>query len=215
VNTPLPIGPSLDALQSAFLAQVLPKILSHGRVYFRHLRSAELKEEYIAEMVALAWKWHRRLADRGKDATQFPSAIATFAARAVRCGRRLAGMDRARDVLSPLAQRRTGFAVGKLPDCSALDGSPLDEALHDNTRSLPDQQAAFRLDLPRWLATLGTRDRRIAEDLALGYRTGELAAAYRLSAARISQLRRRFHYSWRLFQGEPPAPARRAGGGVA
>ena len=93
--------------------------------------------------------------------------------------------------------------------------SPLDEALHDNTRSLPDQQAAFRLDFPRWLATLGTRDRRIALDMALGYRTQELARAYRLSAPRISQLRRRFHHSWQQFQGEPPAPARRAEGGVA
>ena len=142
-------------------------------------------------MVALAWAWHLRLAERGQDAAQFPSAIAKFAARAVRSGRRLAGMDRA-DVLSPLAQQRTGFAVGKLPDCSAL-----------------------RLDLPRWLATLGTRDRRLALDLALGYRTQELAAAYRLSAARISQLRRRFEQSWRQFQGEPPAPARRHDGGVA
>jgi hypothetical protein len=206
---------ALDPLQATFLASVLPKVLSHGRVYFRHLRSAERKEEYIAEMVALAWKWHRRLAERGKDATQFPSAIAAYAARGVRNGRKLAGMDRARDVLSPLAQRRKGFAVCKLPDCSTLDGSPLDEALHDNTRSPPDQQAALRIDLPRWLATLGARDRRIALDMALGFRTQELAAAYRLSAARISQLRRRFHHSWRLFQGEPPAPAGRAGGGVA
>jgi hypothetical protein len=124
-------------------------------------------------------------------------------------------MDRAKDVLSPLAQQRKRFAVSKLPDCSTLDGSPLDEALHDNTRSLPDQQAAFRLDFPRWLATLGTRDRRIAEGLALGYRTQELAAAYRLSAPRISQLRRRLHRSWQQFQGELPAPARPAGGGVA
>ena len=183
---------ALARLHDAFLALVVPKVVSHGRVYFRHLRSAELKEEYIAEMVALTWKWHCRLAERGKDSTRFPSALASFAARAVRSGRRLAGMDRAKDVLSPLAQQRTGFAVGKLPDCSAL-----------------------RLDLPRWLATLGTRDRRIALDLALGFRTRELAATYRLSAARISQLRRRFHRSWRQFQGEPPAPARRAGGGVA
>jgi hypothetical protein len=124
-------------------------------------------------------------------------------------------MDRAKDVLSPQARRRHGFAVGKLPDYSALDGSPLEQALHDSTRSRPDELAAFRLDLPRWLATLGTRDRRIALDMALGYRTRELAAAYCLSAARISQLRRQFHHSWRLFQGEPPAPARRAAGGVA
>jgi hypothetical protein len=204
---------ALARLQAAFLTSVLPKVLSHGRVYFRHLR-AERQEECVAEMVALAWKWHRRLAERGKDASRFPSTLAGYAARAVRSGRRLAGMDRARDALSPLAQQRQGFAVSKLPDRSTLDGSQLDEALHDSTRSRPDELAAFRLDLPRWLATLGARDRRIAEEMALGYRTQELARAYRLSAPRISQLRRRFHRSWRHFQGEPPAPARRAGGGV-
>jgi hypothetical protein len=217
VNTPrLPDTPcpSPHALQAAFLAAVLPKVVAHGRVYFRHLR-AERQEEAVAEMVALAWKWHRRLAERGKDSTRFPTALATFAARAVRSGRKLAGMDRARDVLSPQARQRHGFAVGKLPDCGTLDGSPLDEALHDNTRSLPDQQAAFRIDFPRWLATLGSRDRRIALDLALGFRTQELAGAYRLSAPRISQLRRQLHRSWQQFQGEFPAPARPAGGGAA
>ena len=211
MNTPTHPA-SLARLQATFLSAILPRVLAHARVYFRHL-SAERKEEAAAEAVALSWAWHLRLAERGKDAAQFPSAIAKFAARAVRSGRRLAGMDRA-DVLSPQARQRHRFAVGKLPDCSALDGSPLEEALHD-TRSRPADLAALRIDLPCWLATLGTRDRRLALDMALGYRTRELAAAYRLSAARISQLRRRFEQSWRQFQGESPAPARRAAGGIA
>ena len=57
-------------------------------------------------------------------------------------------MERTKDVLSPLAQQRKGFAVCKLPDCSTLDGNPLDEALHDNTKSPPDEQCAFRIDFP-------------------------------------------------------------------
>jgi hypothetical protein len=204
VNTPLPPGPSLDTLQAAFLASVLPKVLSHGRIYFRHLRSAELKEEYIAEMVALTWKWHRRLAERGKDSTRFPTALATFAARAVRCGRRLAGMDRAKDVLSPLAQWRQGFAVGKLPDCGSLSGSALEEALHDNTRTPPDEQCAFRLDFPAWRATHAERDRRVLDDLMVGERTLDVAGKYGLSPGRVSQLRREFLLGWRRYVSEPP-----------
>jgi hypothetical protein len=200
---PLPPGPSLEALQVAFLALVLPKVVSHGRVYFRHLRSAELKEEYLAEMVALTWKWHLRLAERGKDSTRFPSALATFAARAVRSGRRLAGMDRARDVLSPLAQQRKGFAVGKLPDCSTLDGSPLDEALHDNTKSPPDQQAMFRIDFPLWRASRNERDRRVLDDLMVGERTLDVAARHGITAARVSQLRRELHDDWEHFCAGP------------
>jgi hypothetical protein len=195
---------ALARLQATFLSSVLPKVLSHGRVYFRHVWSTELKEEYIAEMVALAWRWHQRLAERGKDATQFPTAIATFAARAVRSGRRLAGMDRSKDVLSPLAQQRQGFAVGKLPDCSTLDGSALAEALHDNTRTPPDEQCAFRIDFPAWRATHSERDRRVLDDLMLGERTLEVAGKYGLSPGRVSQLRREFLLGWRLYISEPP-----------
>jgi hypothetical protein len=182
----------------------LPKVLLHGRVYFRHLRSAELKEEYVAEMVALTWRWHLRLAERGKDAARFPTALATFAARAVRCGRRLAGMDRSKDVLSPLAQQRKGFAVGKLPDCSTLDGSPLGEALHDNTKSPPDQQAMFRIDFPSWRASRNDRDRGVLDDLMLGERTLDVAGKHGLSPGRVSQLRRELHDDWEHFCAAPP-----------
>jgi hypothetical protein len=194
---------SLPHLHATFLNSVLPKVVSHGRVYFRHLR-AERQEEAVAEMVALSWAWHRRLAERGKDATQFPTAIATFAARAVRCGRRLAGMDRAKDVLSPQAQQRRGFAVGKMPDCTSLNGSPLEEALRDNTRSPVDEQVAFRLDFPAWRATHAERDRRLLDDLMLGERTLDVAGKYGLSPGRVSQLRREFLADWRRYLSEPP-----------
>jgi hypothetical protein len=195
---------ALARLHGTFLTSVLPKVLSHGRVYFRHLRSDELKEEYIAEMIALTWRWHLRLAERGKDATRFPTALATFAARAVRSGRRLAGMDRARDVLSPQARQRHGFAVGRLPDFSGLDGSMFDEALHDNTRTPPDEQCAFRIDFPAWRATHAERDREVLDDLMRGERTLDVAGKYGLSPGRVSQLRREFLTDWRRFISEPP-----------
>jgi hypothetical protein len=194
----------LARLQATFLTSVLPRVLSHGRVYFRHLRSADLKEECVAEMVALTWRWHLRLAERGKDSTRFPTALATFAARAVRSGRRLAGMDRAKDVLSPQARQRHGFAVGKLPDYGCLDGSALAEALHDNTRTPPDEQCAFRIDFPAWRATHAERDRRLLDDLMLGERTLDVAGKYGLSPGRVSQLRREFLTDWRRFISEPP-----------
>ena len=92
----------LRALQLAFLA-ILPRIERHGRVYFRHVKCPDRKADAIGEMVALAWRWFLRLAERGKDATRFPSVLATFAARAVYNGRRLAGMCKTKDALSPVA----------------------------------------------------------------------------------------------------------------
>jgi hypothetical protein len=197
---------SLHALHARFLS-ILPRIELHGRVYFRHLRCPHKKEDLIAEMVALCWKWFLRLAERGRDATGFPSALATFTARAVRSGRRVTGMERAKDALSPLAQQRQGFAVGKLPDRGTLNGSPLEEALRDNTRSPVDEQVAFRPDFPAWLLTLARRDRRLVEGMALGHRTLDLAHKFRLSAGRVSQLRREFKQRWDRFTAPGDAAA--------
>ena len=67
--------------------------------------------------------------------------------------------------------------------------------------------------LPQWMpARIGAGhddknvcvacDRQIARDLALGETTGEVARKFRLSAGRISQLRRWLCEHWEQFQGE-------------
>ena len=193
-----PLPPSLKDL---FLA-LLPKIELQGRFFFRHLQCPHSRQEAIAEMVALAWKWFLRLAERGKDAGQFPSALATFAARAVCSGRRLCGMDAANDVLSPRAQRRHHFTGGTLREGSSLNDNVWDEALHDNTLTPVDEQVCFRLDFPAWLRTRTDRDRRMVQDLMQGERTLDIARKYRVSPARISRLRRDFQQDWKRFCGE-------------
>src|SRR6185436_10490629 len=130
-------------------------------------RCSHRRDDAIAEMVALVWKWSLRLIQRGKDPTAFPTALAAFAARAVRSGRRLCGQQSARDPLSPLAQQRHGFTVSPLPEGSSLHGNLFDQALRDNTQTPVPEQVRFRLDFPAWLTTLGERDRRIALGMAL------------------------------------------------
>jgi hypothetical protein len=96
VLVPTPAALPVPVLQVRFLS-ILPGIELHGRIVFRHVRCADSRADAVAEDVALAWKWHLGLAERGKDATQFPATLATFAARAVRAGRRVcvAGSGRA------------------------------------------------------------------------------------------------------------------------
>src|SRR5262249_43579044 len=130
---PTPTALSVHVLQVRFLS-ILPRIELHGRISFRYLRCPALRADAVAEVVALAWKWHLGLAERGKDATQFPSALATFAARAVKAGRRVCGRERARDVLSPSAHRKQQIIVERLPDFSTLGGNPLEESLVWTTR---------------------------------------------------------------------------------
>jgi hypothetical protein len=195
-------GAAWQALHEAFLTIVLPKVLSHGQVWSRHIKCSHRRDDFIAEMVGLSWKWFLRLVERGKDPTEFPTALAGFAARAVRAGRRVAGQEKAKDVLSPLAQTRHGFVVEKLPDHETLGSNLIMLALQDNRKSPPDEQVAFRLDFPAWLGTLDDRNRRIAEDMMLGERTLDLAHLHRVSPARVSQLRREFRRGWRQFTGE-------------
>ena len=111
-------------LQQTFVADILPRVEAHGRVYFRHVRCPHQREELLAEMVGLCWKWFLRLVRRGKDVLQFVSALASYAARAVRSGRRVCGRERRKEVLSPVAQRRHGFAVGRLPDAQHAGRQP-------------------------------------------------------------------------------------------
>jgi hypothetical protein len=196
---------ALAHLQASFLAIVLPSVLSHGRVCFRNITCPHRRQDAIQEMIGLAWKWHLRLAEKGKDATCFPTALATYAARAVKCGCRLPGQDRINDVLSLLAQQRHHFAVVRIPQFETLSDNPLTEALADNTKSPPDEAVCFKLNFIAWLDRLSERDRGIVNDLMVGERTRDVAAKYGLSAARISQLRREFCRDWSAYWGEVPA----------
>ncbi len=194
-------APTLEDLRQSFQT-ILPRIETHATICFRHLKCPHRKEDAIQETVGLAWKWFVRLANKGKDACQFPSALATYAAQAVKCGRRLCGQEKCKDALSPLAQQRHSFTVASLPMHSTLSATPFSEALTDNTRSPVPEQVHFRIDFPAWLAGLGDRNRRIAEDMALGHRTLELADMHGITQGRISQLRREFHLDWMRFTGE-------------
>src|SRR5204863_2313767 len=117
-------------------------------------------------------------------------------------GRRLCGQERSQDVLSPRAQQRNGFALECLPDFSTLHGTPLEEALKDNTQSPVPDQVSFRCDFPEWRKSRTERDRRLIDTLMLGERTLAVSRKFQVSPARVSQLRRDFQTDWRRFTGE-------------
>src|SRR5262249_41238205 len=57
---------TVDQLQSRFLT-VLPRVERHARIHC-HNRCPQTRDDQIAEAVALAWSWFRRLALKGIDA---------------------------------------------------------------------------------------------------------------------------------------------------
>lgn len=194
--------PDLANLHAGFLL-LLPRLEAHARAYFRHVRCPQKKDDLAAEAVAIAWSWYRRLVRRGKDPHAF---AATFIHRALcqaRSHRRLCGQQKAKDVLSPLAQSRHAFHTQPLPEYdTAGPGKLVLAALADNTTTPPDEQAAFRIDFSAWLASLTARRRRVALDLLSGERPGDVAVKRSLSPGRVSQLRRELLHDWRQYCGE-------------
>jgi len=214
ITSASPSGLGPNPLHAHFLA-ILPRIERHGRIYFRHVKCPHKQGELLAEMLGLCWKWFVALVRRGKNVLDFVSALARYAARAVRSGRRVCGHEKARDALSPVARRRHGFRVESLPASTRNSheqfyATPLgqelqdafEERLRDNTLTPVPEQVAFRIDFPAWLQTLTGRERRIIRAMARNERTTDLSRQFQVSPGRISQLRREFHDDWLRFHGE-------------
>ena len=159
MNSPVPslAGVCVAVLHARFL-RLLPKLETHARIVFRGVRCPVQQEDRVQECVALGWKWFLRLSEQGKDVFAFPAAFAALLARAVRCGRKLCGQERSRDVLSFVAQQRHSFRVERLPATTRspheqLYAEPhgqalldaLEERLRDNTLTpVPEQVGAIR-----------------------------------------------------------------------
>jgi hypothetical protein len=192
------------SVTAVFLAH-LPRFEAHARFTFRRVECPHARADRVAETVALAWRHFAALSRRGKRPEEFVTTLALRCSQAVKAGRKLVGCETGQDVLSPVAQVRHGLRVTRLPDHDREpDRHPLPgelaDALADNTRSAVPEQAAFRLDFPRWRASLRRRDRKILDALAGGERTADAARRFKISPGRISQLRREFEQSWREFQ---------------
>jgi hypothetical protein len=124
-----------------------------------------------------------------------------YAVRQFVAGRRVGGRLNVRDVSSDYAQRRKRFAVARLDRFDENEGAWIEAVVQDH-HTPPADQAAFRIDFPAWLATHTSRNRRIAEALAVGHTTNHVAHKFGISAGRVSQLRTNFRQSWDRFQGE-------------
>lgn len=167
---------------------------------FHHLR-ADPREDAIQEAIALACVSYQRLVYQGKLEALRASTLAEYAVRRVRGGRRVGGRQNSRDVLCSSAYRAQGFEVRSLTP-SRADQDVWKARLIECRRTLPFHMAAFRIDLDQWLASFSRRHRRIITTLPSGERTAAVAAQFRLTAGRVSQLRRQYEHDWRVFQGE-------------
>lgn len=186
----------------AFIA-MLPTILDVTRYAFRRQR-VDRRQELIAAAIANAFVGFKRLTDSGRPELAYPTVLAWFGVRQV-CDGRLVGCHRnSKDALSDYAQRRRKFRVLALDE--QTPGKRSQEALiAEDRRATPADIAAFRIDFSEWLGRLRPQLRAVALVLAVGNTPLETSRQFRLSKARISQLRRELRDSWHAFQSEPLA----------
>ena len=184
--------------QEKFVA-MLPAIHEHAAYRFRH-RLPEEREDLVAEAVALAFVMFARLVEGGK--VGYATPLAVYACRQVAVGRRLGSPMNVNDVTSTYCKRRKGVYVQRLDRYYVKDGEWREIVVEDK-RATPADIAATRIDFAAWLETLSKRQRKIAETLAMGETTSRTARIFRISAGRVSQIRRQLFDRWQAFQGEP------------
>jgi hypothetical protein len=191
--------PSVPAWHAGFLA-LLPSIIRQASRAFRHCKP-EAREDAVVEVAANACAAYFRLFERGKADIAYATPLAQYGIRQVRDFRKVGSQLRVRDVLSEYAQKHKGFKVGRLDRYDAEERAWREIVVEDR-HATPADVATTRIDFADWLRTMPLRYRRIAEVLAVGERTQDVARRFRLSPGRISQLRQEYYKCWQRFQGE-------------
>ena len=182
--------------QAQFL-EMLPQIRSLACRAFRWVQR-EHRDEMVQEVIANAFCAFVSLVRRGKANTAYATPLANFAIRQTIAGRRVGSSSRIDDVTSPFAHAARGILVER------LDGEQGEwrAALVEDRRATPADTAAARIDVAAWFRALSESHRPIASALAMGETTSEVAKQFRLSSARVSQIRGELKASWERFQGE-------------
>lgn len=179
---------SVATLQDSFV-KLLPWMQKTARLAFQNL-DHEKREENIAATVALAWKHFHRLNERGRAAEPgILKSVVFYTLKHIRAARKI---DSARKPKCPLALRPYGkvtFDSGNIEDLVGKRAGVFDIV-------------SFRIDIPKFLATLTQRQRTMVYDLAMGHGTGEVAKKHGVTPGAVSQFRNRFRELHSRFFGE-------------
>ena len=179
--------------QPAFLA-LLPAIECQTRRVLLKTPPAE-REEARQAILSYAAVAFARLFELDKANLAYPAPLVGFGLKHYRAGRLVGGRLNSKDVGSTRCRRRRGCLIERLDDWK--------ETLVETRGTTPAELAALRIDFSEWLDSLSSRDRKLANELARGESTSAVAQMFKLTAGRVSQLRRELHASWLRFVGEP------------
>lgn len=202
-------SPRLSAENHDAYLAVIPLVAAAARRRFAFL-NREQRDEAVAEALAAGFLAYASMKRRGRERLIHTPGFTRNAIRHVAAGRHVGSSQAARDVMSDLGRRRHRREVRSYSTerpTHARDGRWLDEAMADRRTPIPEQ-VAIRVDGGRWLSSLSTRDRRMVQALAAGDRAVDVAERFKISPARLCQLRGRWAQAWRAGVGVTAAPSR-------
>ncbi len=182
--------PPLTDWQTEFL-ELLPAIERYARIAFRRL-DAEARDEAIQAVVTSAAVAYARLAASAKTGQGYATTLARYGVKQYRAGRLPGGSVNANDV---------GSARCRTLGCRVEPLDQFHESLCDTRNATPADVAALRVDFSDWYRALSSRDRQVVDALAKGERTSHVATLCKLTAGRVSQLRRELYANWKEFIG--------------
>jgi len=183
--------------------EMLPRLRRRLWQAFTTFR-AEQREDALQETLANCFVTLVRLWERNCAHLAAPGPLARYAIARWFDGRRVGSPMNSGDVATAYGRRRHGTGVLSLGDCEDV---VLEACLVDGRSPVPEQ-AAFRIDFPRWLRQLSPRNRLVTLALGRGESTLDVARRYHLSSGRVSQLRSELRESWAEFHGEYEANTR-------
>ena len=206
-------GLSLVDVHAQFVA-ALPAIENMLRFQLRGVPK-QARADAFADALAATWVAWRSLVQRGKDPVQVgPTGIAARCCLGTKAGRKVGNMNSGRgclDVHDLRAQRRLGLTVHRPDERDEVEPGASSEAwrecVAEDNRVSPADEAAFHVDFEVWLAGLPRRKREMAELLAEGRGTSEVASLLNVSLPAVSITRAWLETSWRAFQGESVSSA--------
>lgn len=180
--------------QPGFL-KLLPMIEGQARYHFRRIFEDEALEEAVQEVVCNACVAFARLAKQGRTEVASATSLARFGINQYWRGCRVGAALNSKDVCSVYCRRKRNVRVQPLCRWDDAEDRWRELLVEDRTAG-PADLAASRIDFASFMAGLGTRTRKIAEQLAVGETTNRVAKMFGLTAARISQIRRELHARW-------------------
>lgn len=184
---------STSPWQAEFL-KLLPLIRRHAKFAFRDLKGNDF-DDAVQEAIANALVAYARLAQQGRADQASASSLARYAVAHYWAGRRVGAKSNIHDVTSAYCRSQRGVRIESLHHWDKQDQA-WREVLVEDKNVTPAELAASRIDVPAWLKSLSPRERQIAELLATGETTSQVANDFGVSRGRISQLRRQLHESW-------------------